>query len=43
MAEQGVQFNYLIGTMIEIPRACVVADAIAMKQSSSLARTTPPR
>jgi pyruvate,orthophosphate dikinase len=29
MAEQGVQFNYLIGTMIEIPRACVVADAIA--------------
>lgn len=29
MAEQGVKFSYLVGTMIEIPRACVVADAIA--------------
>lgn len=27
--EAGVKFNYLVGTMIEIPRACVVADAIA--------------
>ena len=29
MQEQGVQFSYLIGTMIELPRACLVADKIA--------------
>lgn len=29
MKETGVEFKYHIGTMIEIPRACVVADAIA--------------
>ncbi|NLM42129.1 MAG: pyruvate, phosphate dikinase [Firmicutes bacterium] len=29
MKEFGVQFKYLVGTMIEIPRACVVADEIA--------------
>jgi len=29
MKEYGVEFKYLIGTMIEIPRACVVADEIA--------------
>jgi len=29
MREAGVRFPYLIGTMIEIPRACIVADEIA--------------
>ncbi len=29
MAEKQVQFNYLVGTMIEIPRACVTANEIA--------------
>jgi pyruvate,orthophosphate dikinase len=29
IAEQGVRVDYLIGTMIEIPRACVTADQIA--------------
>jgi pyruvate,orthophosphate dikinase len=29
MAEQGVRVGYKFGTMIEIPRACVVADEIA--------------
>ena len=29
MAEQGVRVKYKFGTMIEIPRACVVADEIA--------------
>ena len=29
MKEYGVEFKYLIGTMIEIPRACVAADEIA--------------
>jgi len=29
MAEFGVEFPYLVGTMIEVPRACVVADQIA--------------
>jgi len=28
-AEKGVKVNYLVGTMIELPRACVVADQIA--------------
>ena len=28
MAEQGVKFQYLVGTMIEIPRAAVTADEI---------------
>jgi pyruvate,orthophosphate dikinase len=28
-AEKGVKVNYLVGTMIELPRACVVADHIA--------------
>ncbi len=27
--ERGVTFEYLVGTMIELPRACVVADGIA--------------
>jgi len=27
--EQGVQINYLIGTMIELPRACLMAEEIA--------------
>ena len=27
--ESGVEFSYLVGTMMEIPRACVVADEIA--------------
>ena len=29
MAEKGVKINYQVGTMIEIPRACVTADEIA--------------
>ena len=29
IAEQGVKLNYLVGTMIELPRACMVADEIA--------------
>lgn len=29
MARHNVKIKYLVGTMIEIPRACVVADAIA--------------
>ncbi len=29
MAETGVEVDYMIGTMIELPRACVVADQIA--------------
>jgi pyruvate,orthophosphate dikinase len=28
-AEQGIEVDYLVGTMIEIPRACVTADHIA--------------
>jgi pyruvate,orthophosphate dikinase len=28
-AEQGIQVDYLVGTMIEVPRACAVADQIA--------------
>jgi pyruvate,orthophosphate dikinase len=28
-AEKGVKINYLVGTMIELPRACVAADQIA--------------
>ena len=29
MDEKGVMFDYLVGTMIEIPRACLTADQIA--------------
>ncbi len=29
--EQGVKVDYMVGTMIEIPRACLVADKIAEK------------
>lgn len=29
MAETGVKFSYLVGTMMEIPRACLIADSIA--------------
>ncbi|MEK6711734.1 MAG: pyruvate, phosphate dikinase [Nitrospinota bacterium] len=29
MREQGLQVSYLVGTMIEVPRACLVADKIA--------------
>jgi pyruvate,orthophosphate dikinase len=28
-AEKGVEVKYLVGTMIELPRACIVADQIA--------------
>src|SRR6266849_2410159 len=28
-AEKGISVNYLVGTMIELPRACMVADQIA--------------
>ncbi len=31
LAEEGVKVDYLVGTMIEIPRACVTADEIAKK------------
>ena len=30
MKETGVKFKYLVGTMIEIPRACLTADEIAV-------------
>lgn len=29
MEEQGIEVNYMFGTMIEIPRACVTADELA--------------
>ena len=29
MKETGADFNYLVGTMIELPRACITADRIA--------------
>lgn len=29
MKEYGVEFEYLVGTMIELPRACMIADEIA--------------
>jgi pyruvate,orthophosphate dikinase len=29
MSEQNIKFKYLVGTMIELPRACLVADEIA--------------
>ena len=29
MQEQGIKIKYLVGTMIEIPRGCIVADQIA--------------
>jgi pyruvate, orthophosphate dikinase len=29
MKEQGIRIKYLVGTMIEIPRGCIVADQIA--------------
>jgi len=31
MEETGVEFEYLVGTMIELPRACLVADKIAQQ------------
>lgn len=31
MKEKGVKINYLVGTMIELPRACVTADEIAKR------------
>ncbi len=31
IAEGGIEIDYLIGTMIEIPRACLTADAIAQE------------
>ncbi|MFH1852974.1 MAG: pyruvate, phosphate dikinase [Candidatus Neomarinimicrobiota bacterium] len=31
MEETGVEFKYLVGTMIELPRACLTADEIAAK------------
>ncbi len=31
MAEQNIKFDYLVGTMIELPRACLTADEIAEK------------
>jgi pyruvate,orthophosphate dikinase len=30
-AEKGIEVKYLVGTMIELPRACVVADQIAQE------------
>jgi pyruvate,orthophosphate dikinase len=31
MEETGVEFEYMIGTMIELPRACIIADKIAQQ------------
>jgi pyruvate,orthophosphate dikinase len=33
MGEHGMQFEYLVGTMIELPRACLTADRIAQHAS----------
>jgi hypothetical protein len=38
--EKGVQVNQLVGTMIELPRACIVADQIANEVASPLALLT---
>ena len=38
--EKGVEVTYLVGTMIELPRACVVADQIAKERSSSASAPT---
>src|SRR5439155_9053724 len=46
-AEKGVEVKYLVGTMIELPRACVVADRIATEAqffsfgTNDLPQTTP--
>ena len=40
MKEQGVKINYLVGTMIEIPRGAVTADEIAQTRSSSASAPT---
>ncbi len=31
MEEHGIRFDYLVGTMIELPRACITADEIALE------------
>ena len=36
MEEQGLTLEYKVGTMIEIPRACLTADEIAEKLISSV-------
>jgi len=42
--QHNTRLNYLVGTMIEIPRACVVADEIAKEaESSASARTISPK
>jgi len=33
--EKGQSVHYMVGTMIELPRACLVADQIAERRSSS--------
>ena len=33
IAESGTDLDYLVGTMIEIPRACIIADKIAQEAS----------
>ncbi len=33
IAESGTELDYLVGTMIEIPRACIIADKIAEEAS----------
>jgi len=41
IAESGQSLKYLVGTMIEIPRACLLADDVAMEAISSVSvRTT---
>ena len=40
MAEAGTKFEYQVGTMIELPRACVTADqSLNMLISSPSAQT----
>jgi len=43
MKESGVKVKYLVGTMIEVPRAAVTADQIAPRRSSSPSAPTTSR
>ena len=40
MAEKKVKLEYLVGTMIEVPRGALTADEIAQTRSSSASAPT---
>ena len=42
LKEQGAQVEYTVGTMIELPRACVIADGIAALVSGGQASPVTP-